>query len=67
MHVPSSRAVDHEPDGTTHLKCGDANAATHTRTKCLRSDLSTSQQNQSVNRFKWNPLTSGEDTRSAPR
>ena len=58
MVTDTSRGVDHEPDGATHLKCGDANAAAHARIKCLRSDLSTSQQNQRVNRFKWNPLTS---------
>ena len=49
---------DDEPDGPAHLERGHANASAHARVERLRGDLRATQQNQRVNRFERNPLTS---------
>ena len=69
MDIASRRMTDEEAYGTSLPQCCNAHTAPNTRLQGLRSDLSTPQQHQSVDRLERNALVSvrrGDQKRSPP-
>ena len=57
MNVAARRAANDKPDRSTHLQRRDANAASYARFQRLGGNLRAAQYDDSVDRFKGNPLT----------